>query len=98
MIMAAAVLPRTNPKNGPKSRVAANPVMKRPGTLVWKCSSRMGKPSARRTWSSDLADAPISRGYFVGDYEGLAPMGARSLLAFFGSPATSPSPPSCPSD
>ena len=43
------------------------------------------------TWSApqlltsfDLANAPISRGYFVGDYQGLAPIGPRGLLAFFG--------------
>lgn len=43
------------------------------------------------TWSApqlltsfDLANAPVARGYFVGDYQGLAPIGARGLLAFFG--------------
>jgi hypothetical protein len=46
---------------------------------------------AGKTWSApqlltsfDLANAPIARGYFVGDYQGLAPIGARGLLAFFG--------------
>ena len=43
--VAAAGQPRTNPKKGPKSRVATKPGMKRPGTLVWKCSSSVGKPS-----------------------------------------------------
>ena len=49
------------------------------------------------TWSSpqmltsfDLANAPIARGYFVGDYQGLAPIGARGLLAFFGVTASTP--------
>jgi hypothetical protein len=43
------------------------------------------------TWSApqvlasfDLANAPITRGYFVGDYQVLAPIGANGLLAFFG--------------
>jgi hypothetical protein len=43
------------------------------------------------TWSApqlltsfDFANAPIARGYFVGDYQGLAPIGPRGLLAFFG--------------
>jgi hypothetical protein len=43
------------------------------------------------TWSAplplasfDLANAPIARGYFVGDYQGLAPIGKNGLLAFFG--------------
>jgi Neuraminidase (sialidase) len=38
----------------------------------------------QRLASFDLANAPIARGYFVGDYQGLAPIGARGLLAFFG--------------
>jgi hypothetical protein len=45
-----------------------------------------------RTWSSpqriytfDFAKAPpTERGYFVGDYQGLAAIGAHDLLAFFG--------------
>jgi hypothetical protein len=44
-----------------------------------------------RTWSSpqklasfDFANAPIARGHFVGDYQGLAAIGAHDLLAFFG--------------
>jgi hypothetical protein len=44
-----------------------------------------------RTWSApqlltsfDFAKAPIARGYFVGDYQGLAPIGDDDLLAFFG--------------
>jgi Neuraminidase (sialidase) len=43
------------------------------------------------TWSTpqllasfDFANAPVSRGYFVGDYQGLEPRGARGLVAFFG--------------
>jgi hypothetical protein len=31
-----------------------------------------------------LANAPIARGYFVGDYQGLAAIGSNDLLAFFG--------------
>jgi hypothetical protein len=49
------------------------------------------------TWSApklltsfDLANAPISRGYFVGDYQGLAPIGPTGLLAFFGVTGTTP--------
>ena len=34
--VAAGTQPRTNPKNGPKSRVAGKPVTNRPGRLVWK--------------------------------------------------------------
>ena len=44
-----------------------------------------------QTWSSpqklatfDFANAPIARGQFVGDYQGLAAIGAHDLLAFFG--------------
>jgi hypothetical protein len=44
-----------------------------------------------RTWSTpqlltsfDFANAPIARGLFVGDYQGLAPIGDNDLLAFFG--------------
>jgi hypothetical protein len=44
-----------------------------------------------RTWSDpqllasyDFANAPIARGYFVGDYQGLAAIGGKGLLAFFG--------------
>jgi len=44
-----------------------------------------------RTWSApqlltsfDFANAPVARGHFVGDYQGLAPIGAKDLLAFFG--------------
>jgi hypothetical protein len=43
------------------------------------------------TWSApqlltsfDFANAPIARGYFVGDYQGLAAIGPRGLIAFFG--------------
>jgi hypothetical protein len=38
----------------------------------------------QRIASFDLANAPIARGYFVGDYQGLAPIGSRGLLAFIG--------------
>jgi len=44
-----------------------------------------------RTWSTpqlltsfDFANAPNARGLFVGDYQGLAAIGPRDLLAFFG--------------
>ena len=44
-----------------------------------------------RTWSSaqlldsfDFANAPVARGLFVGDYQGLAAIGAKDLIAFFG--------------
>jgi hypothetical protein len=44
-----------------------------------------------RTWSApqlltsfDFANAPVARGHFVGDYQGLAPIGDKDLLAFFG--------------
>src|SRR4029450_320793 len=43
---AAAAAPLTNPKNGPKSLMAANPVTYSPGTLVWNDSFSSGKPSA----------------------------------------------------
>jgi len=43
------------------------------------------------TWSApqllasfDFANGPIARGYFVGDYQGLAAIGANDLIAFFG--------------
>jgi hypothetical protein len=43
------------------------------------------------TWSTpqlltsfDFANAPVARGYFVGDYQGLAAIGPSGLLAFFG--------------
>ena len=32
----------------------------------------------------------IARGYFVGDYQGLAPIGPRGLLAFFGVTGSQP--------
>jgi hypothetical protein len=38
----------------------------------------------QRLKSFDLANAPIARGYFVGDYQGLEARGARGLIAFFG--------------
>ncbi len=44
-----------------------------------------------RTWSTpqlltsfDFANAPVARGHFVGDYQGLTPIGGNDLLAFFG--------------
>ena len=45
-----------------------------------------------RTWSDpgdpiasfDFANAPVSRGLFVGDYQGLAAIGPKDFLAFFG--------------
>jgi hypothetical protein len=50
-----------------------------------------------RTWSApqllasfDFANAPIARGYFVGDYQGLAAIGAHDLLAFFGETDSTP--------
>jgi hypothetical protein len=46
------------------------------GGTTWSAPQRLA--------SFDLANAPIARGYFVGDYQGLAPIGARGLLAFFG--------------
>jgi hypothetical protein len=43
------------------------------------------------TWSDpvtiadyDMANAPVARGHFVGDYQGLAAIGASDLIAFFG--------------
>jgi hypothetical protein len=43
------------------------------------------------TWSTpqlltsfDFANAPVARGHFVGDYQGLTPIGTHDLLAFFG--------------
>jgi hypothetical protein len=52
---------------------------------------------AGQTWSTpqlltsfDLAKAPVARGYFVGDYQGLAPIGPRGLLAFFGVTGNNP--------
>jgi hypothetical protein len=38
----------------------------------------------QRVKSFDLANAPVARGYFVGDYQGLEARGARGLIAFFG--------------
>jgi Neuraminidase (sialidase) len=47
--------------------------------------------NAGATWSTpqllmsyDFTNAPIARGYFVGDYQGLEPIGAKDLIAFFG--------------
>lgn len=34
--------------------------------------------------SFDFTKAPVARGHFVGDYQGLAPIGTGDLLAFFG--------------
>ena len=50
-----------------------------------------------RTWSTpqtltsfDFANAPVSRGLFVGDYQGLTAIGPKDLLAFFGVTDTNP--------
>jgi Neuraminidase (sialidase) len=50
-----------------------------------------------KTWSApqklasfDMANAPIARGYFVGDYQGLSPIGDDGLLAFFGVTGATP--------
>jgi hypothetical protein len=50
-----------------------------------------------KTWSApqqlasfDLAKAPIARGYFVGDYQGLEAIGPKGLLAFFGVAGSTP--------
>jgi BNR repeat-like domain len=46
---------------------------------------------AGRTWSTpqqiasfDFTNAPVARGHFVGDYQGLEAIGAKDLIAFFG--------------
>ena len=44
MSVAAAGAPFTNPKNGPKSRLAEKPVMYNPARLVPKPLSSTGKP------------------------------------------------------
>jgi hypothetical protein len=53
--------------------------------------------SSGQTWSApqllasfDFANGPIARGYFVGDYQGLAPIGPRGLLTFIGVTGTTP--------
>ena len=46
--------------------------------------------TAQRLASFDLAKAPIARGYFVGDYQGLEAIGPKGLLAFFGVADTTP--------
>jgi hypothetical protein len=50
-----------------------------------------------QTWSDpqlltsfDFATAPVARGLFVGDYQGLAAIGGHDLLAFFGVTNSSP--------
>ena len=48
MSVAAVGVPLTNPKKGPKSRVAVNPGRYRPDRLVPNASSSTGKPSV--TW------------------------------------------------
>src|SRR4029453_13229229 len=45
MSVAAVGVPLTNPKKGPKSRVAVNPGRYRPARLVPNASSSTGKPS-----------------------------------------------------
>jgi hypothetical protein len=49
------------------------------------------------TWSApqtvksfDLSKAPVARGYFVGDYQGLEARGAKGLIAFFGVAGSTP--------
>src|SRR5919202_4011134 len=59
--VAATGQPRTKPKNGPKSLVAGKPVMNRPSRLDWKCSSKIGNPSA----SSKRSITPERYGTFV---------------------------------
>jgi hypothetical protein len=46
---------------------------------------------AGRNWSTaqkltdfDFSKAPVSRGHFVGDYQGLEPIGNRNMIAFIG--------------
>ena len=50
-----------------------------------------------QTWSSpqllasfDFANAPVDRGYFVGDYQGLTAIRPSDLLAFFGVAGNTP--------
>jgi hypothetical protein len=47
MSVAAAGAPLTNPKNGPKSRLAEKPVTYNPVRLVPKASSSTGNPSTQ---------------------------------------------------
>ena len=55
MMVAAAGQPPTNPKNGPKSRVAENPVKYSPGQLDWDDWSSTGKPSTAWTLVEDAS-------------------------------------------
>ena len=52
---------------------------------------------AGQTWSTpqlitsyDFANAPVARGYFVGDYQGLEPIGPKGLIAFIGVTGSTP--------
>ena len=52
---------------------------------------------AGQTWSTpqllttfDFSKAPVARGYFVGDYQGLEAIGPRGLLAFIGVTGSTP--------
>jgi hypothetical protein len=40
--------------------------------------------------SFDFANAPVARGLFVGDYQGLTPIGSQDLLAFIGVTSSQP--------
>jgi hypothetical protein len=40
--------------------------------------------------SYDFTNAPVARGYFVGDYQGLEPIGANDVIAFFGVAGSTP--------
>jgi hypothetical protein len=44
----------------------------------------------QRIKSFDLSKAPVARGYFVGDYQGLEARGAKGLIAFFGVAGSTP--------
>lgn len=43
-----------------------------------------GWSTPQKLTSFDFANAPVSRGLFVGDYQGLAAIGPKDMLAFFG--------------
>src|SRR3954447_12577259 len=44
----------------------------------------------QRIASFDMANAPVARGHFVGDYQGLEARGAKGLIAFFGVAGSTP--------
>jgi hypothetical protein len=52
------------------------------GGTTWSAPQLLG--------SFDFATAPVARGLFVGDYQGLEPIGARGLLAFLGVTGSTP--------